>query len=99
MGTSPRPFLTHRKHRTGKGAHPTIPWEAIMSRQLVLAALCAAFVAAEPSKKDDKPDPFVDRVVEFKLGPGGGYNEKELPDIVLGCPHGAGESLGSSHVF
>lgn len=44
-------------------------------------------------------DPFVDRVVEFKQGQGGGFNADELPDIVLGCPHGGGELLGSSHVL
>ena len=46
-----------------------------------------------------KSDPFVDAVVEYRLGVSGGFQEDKLPDIVLGPPHGGGKFLGSSHVF
>lgn len=69
-----------------------------MPRRLVIAGICVVLLAAEPPKKDDGPDPFVDKVVEFKQGNGGGFNADEMPDIVLGPPHGGGENLGSSHV-
>lgn len=46
-----------------------------------------------------KPDPFVDRVVSFEPGPGAGYNEAKLPDIVLGGPRGGGKLSPSLHVL
>lgn len=62
--------------------------------------LLAIFSGAQdvPSQAQ-QGDPFVDKVVEFKLGQGGGYNSDKLPEIVLGRPHGGGEFLGGSHVF
>lgn len=56
-------------------------------------------LTGDPPREPEGTDPFVDRVVEFKKGNGGGFNEDELPDIVLGCPHGGGEEIGGSHVL
>lgn len=67
--------------------------------RLMLIGFCLALLAAEPVTKEGAPDPFVDRVVEFKQGQGGGFNADQLPDIVLGCPHGGGEEIGGSHVL
>lgn len=67
--------------------------------RMLLAAGCVALLAAEPAAQEDALDPFVDKVVEFKQGQGGGFNADQLPEIVLGCPHGGGELLGSSHVL
>lgn len=44
-------------------------------------------------------DPFADRVVSYRLGEGGGLNEGDLPDIVLGAPRGGGLYQGSLHVL
>ncbi len=41
--------------------------------------------------KSKKPTPFIDRVVMFQRGSGGGNGEDKLPDIVLGPPQGAGK--------
>jgi hypothetical protein len=65
--------------------------------------LALTILAGEPdtesATKEKKTDPFVDKVVEFKMGQGGGFNSDMLPEIVLGCPHGEGEFLGGSHVL
>jgi len=60
----------------------------------------ASPVATDQPKAKDQPDgdPYIDRVVEFKVGQGGGFNEDKLPDIILGPPQGGGEFLGSAHV-
>lgn len=47
----------------------------------------------------NKPDPFVDRVVSYTIGPGGGYGEKMLPKIVLGPPHGGGKLQAGTDVL
>lgn len=47
----------------------------------------------------EEPDPFVDRVVTYTVGEGGGYGEKMLPKIVLGPPHGGGKLQAGSDVF
>lgn len=65
----------------------------------MLICTCLAFVAADPASPKGAADPFVDRVVEFKQGQGGGFNADQLPDIVLGCPHGGGDEIGGSHVL
>ncbi|MDB5389981.1 MAG: hypothetical protein JWM11_5627 [Planctomycetaceae bacterium] len=58
-------------------------------------------LAADPDTPNARQDadPFVDKVVEFKVGQAGGFNADKLPEIVLGRPHGGGEFLGGSHVF
>lgn len=43
-------------------------------------------------------DRFADRIVTFTPGPGAGFGQEQLPDIVLGPPQGAGSGAGSLHV-
>jgi hypothetical protein len=45
------------------------------------------------------PDAFADRVVSFTPGACAGFGQDELPGIVLGPPHGAGEHAGSLDVL
>lgn len=54
---------------------------------------------SDAREAEKSSDPFVDKVVEFKVGDGGGFNSDKLPEIVLGCPYGGGEFLGGSHVL
>ncbi len=44
-------------------------------------------------------DPFADRVVSYQTGERGGFHEEDLPKIVLGPPHGAGNAPGGLDVF
>lgn len=52
---------------------------------------------------DDKissgPTPFVDRVVSYQIGSGGGKGEDRLPEIVLGPPKGGGKLKAGQDVF
>jgi Thrombospondin type 3 repeat len=58
---------------------------------LVLAlALTAGVVRA---------DPYIDAVVSWQVGTGGGGHEADLPGIVLGPPRGGGAFTGSLDVF
>ncbi len=41
-------------------------------------------------------DPFADRVVDYRIGTGGGAGEDRLPGVVLGPPHGGGAFQGST---
>lgn len=62
----------------------------------------ATFTYAEPppnSKRAESPNPFVDRIVEFKPGKGAGYGQDRQPRIVLGPPHGAGKLAPSDDVL
>lgn len=45
------------------------------------------------------PDAFADAVVSFMPGPGAGFGQDHLPDVVLGPPHGAGDSSGGLDVL
>lgn len=45
------------------------------------------------------PDPWADRVVRTTFGPGAGFGQDRLPDVVLGPPRGGGASLGSLDVL
>ncbi len=74
---------------------------SLLALTMVAAALaCAGVVAlAAGESAADEPTPYVDRVVEHKLGDGGGFGEKMLPDVVLGPPHGNGKFLGGSDVL
>jgi hypothetical protein len=65
----------------------------------LVCCLGLVLLGADPEKKEEGPDPFVDKVVEFKQGDGGGFNADQLPDIVLGCPHGGGDEVGGAHVL
>jgi hypothetical protein len=49
--------------------------------------------------RDEPPDPYVDRVVSFALGPGGGYGQDKLPQILLGPPRGGGKLEASTDVL
>jgi hypothetical protein len=44
-------------------------------------------------------DPFIDQIVSVNYGQYAGYGQDQLPEIVLGPPHGAGDSAGSTHVL
>jgi hypothetical protein len=37
-------------------------------------------------------------VVEFTPGPGAGFGQSRMPEVVLGVPQGTGDMLGSTHV-
>lgn len=62
-------------------------------------SLCGCIAVFADDAKPKKPDPFVDRVVSFEPGPGAGFGEKKLPDIVLGGPRGGGKLAPSGHVL
>ena len=71
-----------------------------MARYLVNAGFWLVLFAPQSETPTDQAGvPFVDRVVEFKKGQGGGFNEGKLPEIVLGPPHGTGATIGGSHVL
>ncbi|HEY1087459.1 MAG TPA: cell surface protein, partial [Archangium sp.] len=53
-------------------------------------------VDAGPTRPDD---PWADRVVRFTPGPGAGFGQDKLPDVVLGPPSGLGDSQGSLDVL
>jgi hypothetical protein len=44
-------------------------------------------------------DPYIDEVIEFCPGRGGGSKSDVLPDVILGAPQGAGCSAGSLDVL
>jgi hypothetical protein len=60
-----------------------------------LLVVLIPFAATAP----DESDPFADRVVCFKPGPGAGYGKKMLPKIVLGPPYGRGKRIGGTDVL
>jgi len=45
------------------------------------------------------PVPFAADVVSFSPGTGAGFGQADLPDIVLGAPHGGGDFRGSLDVL
>jgi hypothetical protein len=55
---------------------------------------------SDASGEDERYDPnrFIVRLVSFEPGPGAGYGQDNLPDIILGPPRGGGEHQGSTHV-
>jgi hypothetical protein len=59
-----------------------------MTRLALVLVLLAAGVA--------RGEPFVDAVVSYDIGTGGGAGVDALPDVVLGPPHGAGAFTGST---
>ncbi len=61
-----------------------------MTRLVFLLVLVARVAAA---------DPFLDAVVSFQLGNGGGGREADLPGVVLGPPRGGGPFTGSLDTF
>jgi len=61
-----------------------------MTRVIVLLLLFATRADA---------DPFLDAVVRYTIGTGGGAGEDKLPGVVLGAPRGGGAFQGSSDTF
>ena len=61
-----------------------------MKKIPLLLLLLASPVSAEP---------FVDAVVSYTIGTGGGAGEANLPGVVLGGPRGAGAFEGSTDTF
>lgn len=61
------------------------------ARLLVLVLAVAASVA--------RADPFLDAVVSWRVGTGGGGRAVDLPGVVLGPPHGRGAFTGSLDTF
>ena len=45
-----------------------------------------------------EPGPFAAEVVSFTPGPGAGFGQENMPDVVLGPPEGGGEGQGSLDV-
>jgi hypothetical protein len=77
---------------------------------LGLLAGCGASADDEPASETSggaggeaadapRPPPYAASVEAFEPGDGAGYNEAKLPDIVLGPPHGKGNSAGSLDVL
>ena len=56
-------------------------------------------VRAADEEKPKESTPFVDRVVSYQIGSGGGKGEDKLPDIVLGPPQGGGKLKAGQDVF
>jgi hypothetical protein len=65
----------------------------------LLLACCGALATAADKDKPKKPTPFVDRVVSYQIGSGGGLGEDKLPEIVLGPPKGGGKLEAGKDVF
>ena len=63
-----------------------------------------ALLAAAPGcglQEDDGPMParWAGEVVSFEPGPGAGYGQDNLPDVILGPPQGQGNAAGSLDVL
>jgi hypothetical protein len=63
---------------------------------LLLAAVAPPDTTEAP--KSPEPDPYVDRVVSFEPGAGGGFGKDRLPKAVLGPPHGGGKLRAGTDV-
>lgn len=63
---------------------------------------CSPFCPVEPGPRTVDPRhavlPYGRTLVTFEPGPGAGFGQEDLPDIVLGPPRGAGELGGSLDV-
>jgi hypothetical protein len=59
----------------------------------------AGWLVGAEDAKSKKPTPFVDRVVSYQIGSGGGQGEDKLPEIVLGPPRGGGKLMAGKDVF
>ncbi len=71
-----------------------------MNRTRRLATSIAAAIAlALTAGAAHATRPFPDRVADFDVGSGGGFNAELLPDVVLGGPRGAGLESGSTDVL
>ncbi len=74
-----------------------------VTRLTWLPVSCVLLAAVSPGHTDDEadkgPTPFIDSVVTFQAGAGGGKGEDKLPDIVLGPPQGGGKLQAGQHVL
>ena len=68
-----------------------------MAAALIVGAGWLACAAEEEKPKE--PTPFVDRVVSYQIGSGGGKGEDKLPEIVLGPPKGGGKLKAGQDVL
>lgn len=67
-------------------------------RGLAFFALFASACGCGPEPQDHShhdQGPFAVEVVSFTPGPGAGKGQDQLPDVVLGAPHGGGENKGN----
>jgi hypothetical protein len=58
----------------------------------------AAGEGAAGNPTAQEPGPFAAEVVSFTPGPGAGFGQENLPDVVLGPPEGGGDGQGSLDV-
>ena len=68
----------------------------------VLAALAALVACAPPAQEALSPTsdlPYASEVIDFGPGPGAGYGQDRLPNVVLGPPQGKGTAAGSADVL
>lgn len=63
---------------------------------LAMWALCCASCDSGPGAA---ADPYAGRVVSFQPGPGAGYGQERLPQVVLGPPSGGGPTAGGLDVL
>ena len=77
------------QHACTRTALWTLGWALLLSPALVRGDDAPAA----------KPDPYVDRVVEFQPGSGGGKGQDKLPQLVLGPPRGAGKLKAGTDVL
>ncbi len=67
-----------------------------MKRGIQSILVVSLFLAVLPGVS---ADPFVDAVVSFTQGAGGGFGSENFPDVIFGPPRGAGEFAQSLDVF
>jgi hypothetical protein len=69
-------------------------------RALMIFMLGMALTDLVSEPADEKKDRrFVDRIELFEPGEGAGHGKEDLPEIVLGPPHGGGKLAPSDHVL
>ena len=62
-------------------------------------AICRSSSHSPWPPASSRGDPYIDAVVSWQVGTGGGGHEADLPGIVLGPPRGGGAFTGSLDVF
>lgn len=81
--------------RVSGGMTPAKVYLALFTSLVV----CSSHTLAEEKPDPKKPTPYVDRVVSYQIGSGGGNGEDKLPEIVLGPPKGGGKLKAGRDVF
>lgn len=76
-----------------------MPFVVVLALSCVLAA-CAGTGEGQGDAGDAEPEqsPCAVSVVDFSPGERAGFGQDAMPDVVLGVPHGAGLTSGSTHV-